>query len=359
MENDIKESRERIFELDVLRGLAALSVLLFHYTRKYADIYGHANDPLFLWSHGHYGVHFFFLISGFVIFMTLTRTKRPMDFVISRFSRLYPAYWAAAAITFTVVLIFGLPKREAPWVDALVNLSMLQEAFGYKHIEGAYWSLQAEVFFYGWMFLLYLTRTLRFIVPIFLVWVLASVQLEPLLRATGVMDHNFPELVKKILLFEWVHLFALGILFYRLKQAGRWNLLELALLCACFYKQYGIRNPWSIFLIQGFAVVFYLLVTGQLRFLGIRPLLFLGTISYPLYLIHQNIGYIVIRNMEARGVEATASVFLALGVSIGLASALTFAVEKPALRWIRRKWKHHKETRSSLLDRAKEAASST
>ena len=87
-------------ELDALRGIAAFSVVLFHYTARYDSIYGHSNRLLFKFNYGHLGVNLFFIISGFVIFMTLDRTKSVIDFVVARFSRLYPAYWTALALTF-------------------------------------------------------------------------------------------------------------------------------------------------------------------------------------------------------------------------------------------------------------------
>jgi peptidoglycan/LPS O-acetylase OafA/YrhL len=75
----------RIIELDALHGIAALVVVLFHYIDWYDKVRGHSTDPLFWLPWGELGVQLFFVISGFVIFMTLQRSKRPMDVVVSRF----------------------------------------------------------------------------------------------------------------------------------------------------------------------------------------------------------------------------------------------------------------------------------
>src|SRR5690348_9141450 len=83
--------RNRIKGLDALRGVAACSVLVFHYTTNYQRVYGHHGAMPFSFPYGPFGVQLFFLISGFVIFMTLEKTSRPSDFVRSRFSRLFPA----------------------------------------------------------------------------------------------------------------------------------------------------------------------------------------------------------------------------------------------------------------------------
>src|SRR5437867_8608517 len=66
----------RIAELDGLRGIAALSVLLFHYTSKFGELYGHQNPPPLEFGYGGtLGVQLFFMISGFVIMATLDRTE--------------------------------------------------------------------------------------------------------------------------------------------------------------------------------------------------------------------------------------------------------------------------------------------
>ena len=85
----------RMVELDALRGIAAVAVLGYHFTTRYQEQIGHVGGmPVDLLA-GKYGVYLFFLISGFVIFMTLERTRTAADFVVSRFSRLFPAYWVS------------------------------------------------------------------------------------------------------------------------------------------------------------------------------------------------------------------------------------------------------------------------
>jgi len=107
------QNASRIVELDALRGLAALAVVAFHYTTLYGELYGHSTQPPVSFGFGNYGVHLFFLISGFVIFMTLERTRTAMDFVVSRFSRLFPAYWVAILMSAAVVYTIGMPSQRA------------------------------------------------------------------------------------------------------------------------------------------------------------------------------------------------------------------------------------------------------
>jgi peptidoglycan/LPS O-acetylase OafA/YrhL len=102
--------------------------------------------------HGHYGVNLFFIVSGYVIFMTLHRTREPMDFVVSRFSRLYPAYWVAVGLTFAVTALLGLPGKEVSFGQALGNLLMFHGLLGVPDVDNVYWTLQVELLFYAGMF---------------------------------------------------------------------------------------------------------------------------------------------------------------------------------------------------------------
>lgn len=149
--------KPRLLELDALRGIAALGVVLFHYMVAFADQYEHASEifPGFRYfRYGKHGVELFFIISGFVIFMSLERTKNSQDFLFGRFSRLYPTYWAAVILSFTIVAIAGLPDLQVDWKIALVNLTMVQGFFNVPHIDGNYWTLELELSFYMIMLLL-------------------------------------------------------------------------------------------------------------------------------------------------------------------------------------------------------------
>jgi peptidoglycan/LPS O-acetylase OafA/YrhL len=86
---------------------AALSVVIYHSTAWYdAGEPGHASPGvLFVFPYGKFGVELFFMISGFVIFMTLERTSNVYNFIVSRIARLYPAFVACLAATIGLILL--------------------------------------------------------------------------------------------------------------------------------------------------------------------------------------------------------------------------------------------------------------
>ena len=151
----------RLVEIDALRGVAALAVVLFHYTARFDELFGHRPPPAISFSGGHYGVNLFFIISGFVIFMTLEKTSKPMDFVVSRFSRLFPAYWTAIVLTFLLTHLLGLPGKLVDLATAFGNLVMIHGLlFRIPHVDGVYWTLEVELLFYCGMLGLFCLRRL-------------------------------------------------------------------------------------------------------------------------------------------------------------------------------------------------------
>lgn len=327
---------QRLFELDALRGLAALFVVLFHYTTKYQELYGHTSAPLVNFSYGHYGVNLFFMISGFVIFMTLEKTRNTMDFVVSRFSRLYPAYWTAILLTSTVVGIFELPDKEVTPLEILFNFTMLQELFKIRHVDNVYWTLQIELIFYVLMLIFYQLDLLEKIERVLFAWL--AIRLAYLV-APIFFNFELPHIVGKLAIQAHIPYFALGIVFYRAKQLGAFN-SRLILLCAASLLLIYVGSSFLTFVMAGFfSFVFRLFVHNGLSLLRWPPFGLLGTLSYSLYLLHENIGWAIIYRFEGMGWSANVSIALAITVSLTLSALVTYFIEKPAMTSIRSRYR--------------------
>jgi len=151
-------ARPRIEFLDALRGLAAITVAIQHFTDT-------LSTPYLKWSieefrPGEWGVIVFFLTSGYIIPVSLERYKSVPKFWIGRFFRLYPVYWAisAAAVALYFAGRFGLsPDLRLHWVRALgANGTMAQEFIGQPHVLGQAWTLSYELVFYATVSVLFL-----------------------------------------------------------------------------------------------------------------------------------------------------------------------------------------------------------
>ena len=134
----------RFHQLDGLRGLAALSVVLFHFTNGSNPYYGQT----LVFTYGGYGVSLFFAISGFVISLTLNSKHRLLDFVKARFVRLYPIFWACLIFSYVITSLFGPESKKVSPLAFLLNFSMAPQFLGAKPVDGASWTLQIELFFY-------------------------------------------------------------------------------------------------------------------------------------------------------------------------------------------------------------------
>lgn len=336
-------SKPRLLELDAFRGIAAVAVVLFHYTTRYQELYGHVSPPLFFFSYGYYGVDLFFMISGFVIFMTLEKTRHAADFMVSRFSRLYPAYWAAIVLTFTLVHVLGLPGREVTLRDALINLTMFQEFFKTPHVDGVYWTLQVEMLFYLLMLGLYQVNWLKYMDGVLFAWL----GLRLVYSLAGYFWHiDLPFIVYKIFILQFIPYFAMGIVFFRLRHGTILPMRACAFIVACLLL-IVLGEGWRDAIAATLCVLaFYVFVRGRAQWLGHSVFVYFGTISYSLYLLHENIGWALMRRFESFFGDANLSVALTLICALALATALTYTIEKPALRFLRERYRRRQVART-------------
>lgn len=334
----------RLLGLDVLRGIAALSVVFFHYTTNFGNKFGHSGELLFSLPNGYYGVHLFFVISGFVILMTLDRVSSLGAFAFSRFSRLYPAYWAAVLCTYAFVTVLGLPGKEADVETLAMNFTMLQRYFGYDNIDHVYWTLKAELSFYvamGVVVWLGLRRQVH--------WIFIGLMLlHVFLQQTG-YHNTVPGLWRSydLLPLEYIYLFAMGLMIYELRDGWRpefWLVIPLAAVNAALA---GVGDVATLALSS---LLVLLAVRYPVRLYDNRFLLYLGAISYTLYLLHANIGYAVLLRLQQAGVEANPAIAMTIVLSLLLATLCTYLVERPAMQSLRAYYRRRREKRDSDQD---------
>ena len=132
----------RILELDAIRALSCLNLMLFHFTWVYHHKYGFETDLGFTFPYGKYGVQLFFMLSGLVNAMTLLSKRNPGDFLAARFIRILPSYWLVIALN--VCLFAMLPMYDHPvqFNETAANLTTLPNLFGFENMEPVTWTLQ-------------------------------------------------------------------------------------------------------------------------------------------------------------------------------------------------------------------------
>ncbi len=325
----------RLYVLDGLRGIAALLVVVFHYTTMFPVFYPDALMPAFTFPIGQFGVHLFFMISGFVILMTLEKRGASAGFVKARFFRLYPIFWVCILITATIMVVAPPPGHHQTLQQILVNFTMVEEYVKIKPVDGVYWSLTYELGFYFFMFWVFRLKLEKWLDWITGFWILGTVFF-------ALLEPYIPHPLHYLLVFNnYGSLFAAGLLLYRIyskvASPARTGLLVAAIL-AQFMPTWGEaiqESLMQLISVAALAGIFSLaLFTKALNYLGGSLFVFLGRISYPLYLIHQMVGYALINAMQQSGIGWWASVSLAFVVAIGIASALTLMIDEPVRRRI-------------------------
>lgn len=346
-----KGKKSRFTELDSLRGIAVLTVMLYHYTFAYDFHFKLLSDHKFYMSHGNLAVHLFFIISGFVIFLTLEHSKKKADFLVSRFSRLYPTYWTAMFITIMFVTILPVPTLgNYTFKEIAVNLTMFQGFTKLRQIDQVYWTLKMELTFYIIMYLVFLNKMLRNIEWICLLWLALSL-------VSSIYPIPFKRYIDVMFVLEYAPLFIAGINFYRIKSNGP-TLLNHVLIIASFFVEakwlllHPDENYTSVAILGIIYVVFYLFIYEKLSWLNNRVLIFLGTISYSLYLLHNVIGYSIIYRVRKFTDVQFFYVAIPIICSVTLATLLTFFVEKPAIHFIRTWYKKKKLEKNMIYEPA-------
>ena len=324
------ENKNRIKTLDSFRGIAVLSVILFHYTTRYNEIFNTSYSWTF--PYGSLGVPVFFILSGFVIHLTVDRCKNATEFLTRRFLRLYPTYWLSLILTLCFVGFFRLYEREEfrlNILDIVMNFTMWQEFFGFKNVDGAYWSLLPELLFYLLMAFLIWKKLLNHFYAI-----------NILLLLLGIF-HLFISIniINKVLDLQYILLFFIGVCFYRLKNKKNLIFEHFFIFLNLFvgaFLYHKAQSSFNVNLLLGaftlIVFVYYFFYWGKLNWLGkCKILIFLGNISYGLYLIHQVMGYAIINYFEEKFYSRTLGMLIAFLASISIAYIITYKIE-PAFR---------------------------
>jgi peptidoglycan/LPS O-acetylase OafA/YrhL len=160
--NSSPEPAQRLHFLDALRGLAALAVVAAHIQAQLTDPTGAGIAPTRYFSAGQFGVVLFFLVSGFVIPMTLERGGSLRAFWVKRAFRLYPLYWASLALALALGAAGRFPLLPTylahPARATLANLTMAPILLAAPPAIVVYWTLAYELLFYALAALLFLRR---------------------------------------------------------------------------------------------------------------------------------------------------------------------------------------------------------
>lgn len=328
--------------LDLLRVAAVAAVAWFHFGFR-MQVTGEAGDALTgepggLARYGYLGVSIFFAISGYVIAIS-TEGRDAATFAIARIARLWPVFLACLALTMLVTLATpGFAFTVTP-AQVLANATMLAPFFGQPFVDGAYWSIVAEIVFYGWV-ALFMAAGLwqRHRIAITVVWLLLA-GLEAVWLDSGLM--------RKLLLLDFAGVFAFGMM---LRAFERGEPMALAVALLALLQAVASSMSFARDLAPVYGEAFSAPLAGAITLAGLLLLALLtrlpesalparlcavaGRATYPFYLLHQHIGYAGFLLLTPLGGLAGAGAIILAGLTAA-AFLLTLTLEQPAGRLLR------------------------
>ena len=336
-------AERRMLFADGLRGIAAIWVVLYHLAEGHhvdallAALPIWLDTALFGWGHG--GVGIFFVLSGFVMALTVQRAS--MDgpgagrFVLRRLVRLCPPYWLAIALYTLMTFAKGGSVHTG---QLLANVFFAQGMSGFDNINIVFWTLCIEIQFYvafaamTWASDRVLPAGGRTI-PRMAIALLALAWPLGMLVGPGWRGGFLP---------FWVFFMA-GVIAFE-GSRGRGAMRTVAIAFGVALLGIGLMREDLFSGIAGLtcvALVASSIGNGIQKWLSERPLQLLGTVSYSLYLFHNAVTGIAFRILDKiaphRGPAADlVCSTVAIGACIGAAWVAWFTIERASIAWSRR-----------------------
>lgn len=331
--------------LTSLRALAALIVFGYHIGHHTSWVPGAR-----IAGHGYVGVAFFFVLSGFVLTWSTSPQTAARTFWVRRFARVYPSHLVMLAVALILPVLAFPPSVPAGVANLLLVQAWFPQwniAFGMNAVS---WSLSCEAFFYliaPWVIRMARARSLRSATVILGTWAVASA----LAVATLSLRSQAWDIALYTNPLARSGEFVLGILIAIAVERGVRVRIHPALpavgILGLWVALSGRTLPQSVIDVS-FVPLFALTILalaladldGRRSLLRWRWAVYAGEVSFAFYLVHE----LVIMNLAAAvgaggaPVQRLAFPALALALSAMAAVALHHVVERPAQKWIRRRW---------------------
>lgn len=332
----------RYITIDIIRGLSAIFIVLYHYTCRFIETtemnvsFNEDNWPFRLsWGYG--AISTFFILSGFLtskLYFSNSNEKRfkiSLKYLVNRFFRLYPTFWVCVTLT-TMCLICSQSDLAINLKDFILNFTMIPKVFNVSYIDGAYWTMQMEFFFSLILGGSLLIRQIKTRTYVLYIWISACI----IYNALGIVYGGLIwKLFRLIFMPSFASCFIAGLALFHMLQDFSTNKKFIGLLILTVVNQIisssGLVNDMffilTIILLSAYKQLDKVLVSSNPL---IKILIFLASISYPLYLIHQMVGFTILRWLLNLGITSEILIIVPIAISIAIAFLIHRFVELPS-----------------------------
>ncbi len=309
--------------IDLLRAVSALAVVLFHFNRMPVMVPPDwlARTWHAVWIHGHWGVGVFFALSGYCLIPGWIRSPGSRDFFQRRVVRIFPSYWCSLLLVATLAVatklltgvndVAPLP-RDISAITATVLL-VTNPVTTIPTINWVYWTLSNVLAFYA-------------LIGLVLLWprpgrIPALAGLHALLCLVDFTCHPAP--AGPLFFIQAWPIFGLGlaVAIQPLHRRTGWIMLLTSLLHAIWLIGGG-ADVNHYLAVGGVTLAVLVLCRDRAFPRWLRPLAWIGKISYSLYLVHVPIGVYVLMRYLPRSYTMS---FLQVGAHLLLLAATTAA----------------------------------
>lgn len=362
---------ERAEFANLLRGLAALSVLVAHYYGVFwlardavagfinapsLDIHQHPvpryvrllNGGSFF-SFGSFGVALFFLISGFVIPFSLSKSTG-VSFLLGRFFRIVPTYAVGFTVTLAALWLacayFGKPWPYSASELAIHYVPGLRDLLGSRNIDGIIWTLEVEMKFYVIsavaLALFRKGSCAVFGVPVAIA-IASSIAMAVLPTLAASQAWLRLPLYAFVISATYLIYMFIGVSIHCV-HAGKMSLragavagISLFLLFVLMWWRGPERDQFRLTVNYGAALALFVLAAAFHRSFRSWPLFdFFADISYPLYVTHGMLGYVMLRILLQQGIGSGLALLIVTTFATGVAWLIHMLVESPSQQFGRR-----------------------
>lgn len=295
-----KQASSRNLQIEGLRGFAILIIVLFHMFDRYQQIY---LDQSVRWMDflGSFGVGIFMTISAYFLINSKSSRLTFRDAVIifrDKLLKLWPSYAIAITIIFIVTHIWELPGRTVGVKEYLLNLLFLNKLFGLDYVDGAHWYLSVLLSLNIVILLLRVLNIhknpLAYLIWCFLAFVLhiiATNNNKFFVSDIYLLGGPYVSYVCIIISAQLINKKSfydrdiIGIF----KDNYKWLIVDVFALFVMYFSR-GI-----IYVLEFIVIIplFIMCLENRMRALQSTIILWLGAASYPVYLIHQNMGFLI------------------------------------------------------------------
>ncbi len=327
------EGAERQHAIDALRGIVIILVLFNSYGATYEVAIGHAR-PLHLPSAGFLALQLFLSISAFRLLRETETMPNLRGYVAARLLHFLPALWVSVGVCVALSLATWQGSAAAWRGSNFVlpaNLLMASDFFGLPTLDGAFWRLKLELLMSVGLATAWFAGRRRLSAGLLLaVLALAAVRLP---FADPSHSHVF-ELAGALTCDGYIAPCAFGLAIYQLVRGER-RLTWGAVAAVAFLQAGGINTPGHAAIVAGAFCLLALAAFGRLPTLSLCwPLVWLGDLSYPIYVAHQTPGFVLMRGLERAGVDAACAMAVAAALAVAIGFAIHHWVERPARRGV-------------------------